>query len=157
MCTHQGFLAGQVGRSTGKTTVRPHSPSLPPLPPWFLYVFFWLANVQFLRERREEGVIWMLHVGWARHPGLVVGNDPVDLLTVEFVHIGGWIPQGDLALYSSAQFFAVLSTGESRLESGRLGIRCVRQVFNLFGCLPVRTRSRVDVLGWVWSVCVVRL
>ena len=52
-------------------------------------------------------VVWMLHFGSARHPGLVVGNDPVEHLSVEFVNVGGRVTNGDLALDSGAQFLAV--------------------------------------------------
>ena len=49
----------------------------------------------------------MLHVGWDRHLRLVVGSDPVELLALEFVSVGGWLSSGDLASGSDAQFLAV--------------------------------------------------
>ena len=49
----------------------------------------------------------MLHNGSVGHLGPVVGNDPVDHLSVEFVNVGGWPTDGNMALDSGAQFLAV--------------------------------------------------
>ena len=49
----------------------------------------------------------MFHIGGALHPGPGVSDDRGDFLTVEFVIIGGWFSNGDLALDSGAQFLAV--------------------------------------------------
>ena len=49
----------------------------------------------------------MLHIGRARHLGLVDGNDPVGHLSVEFVNVSGWLTTGDMALDSCAQFLAL--------------------------------------------------
>ena len=53
-------LKGLVGRSAGRFTVRPQFPPV--------------ANVFFLVSKRTlyffwEVVVWMLHIGRARHPG----------------------------------------------------------------------------------------
>ena len=52
-------------------------------------------------------MVWMLHIGWARHLGPVAGGDPVDYLSVEFINIGGGLTHGDNAWDSCAQFLAV--------------------------------------------------
>ena len=44
----------------------------------------------------------MLSTGRARHRDSVVGEN----LSVEFVNVGGWLTNGDLALDSGGQFFA---------------------------------------------------
>ena len=46
-------------------------------------------------------------LGRAWHPGPVVGNDPVEHLSLEFVNVGSWRTTGDLAVVSDAQFLAV--------------------------------------------------
>ena len=70
--------------------------------------------------QKDSGlVIWMLHNGRARHPGPVDGEGPPDHLSVEFVNVGGWLNDGDMALDSGAQFLA-----EDRLiraEAGSIG------------------------------------
>ena len=46
-------------------------------------------------------------MGKARHPGLGPRVFTPGRLSVEFVHVGGWLTYGDLALDSCAQFLAV--------------------------------------------------
>ena len=58
----------------------------------------------------RELVIWMLHKGRAKHPGLVAGKSPQDRLSVEFVDVGG-LTNEDAALDSCAQFLAVAEHG----------------------------------------------
>ena len=48
----------------------------------------------------------MLHNGRTRHPGPVDGKGPLDHLSVEFVNVGGWLNDGDVALDFGAQFLA---------------------------------------------------
>ena len=67
-------------------------------------VLFWLAKGPF----SIFGVIlWMFHVGRARHPGPGPRVFTPGQLSIEFVNVGGWLTHGDLALDSCAQFLAV--------------------------------------------------
>ena len=59
-----------------------------------------------------ELVIWILHIGRARHRGSVSGRGSHGRLSGEFVDVGGWLTHGDMALDSCAQFLAV---AENRL------------------------------------------
>ena len=78
-------------------------------------VFFWLAKGPFFLG---WVIVWMFHIGRARHPG------PVD-----FVNVGGWLTC-DLALDSCAQFLAV---AEHRLiPSGARSI--CHQLLKAGGC-----------------------
>ena len=52
-------------------------------------------------------MVWMLHIGRARHPGPGPRSFIPGQLSVEFVNVGGWLTSGDLATDSSAQFLAV--------------------------------------------------
>ena len=52
-------------------------------------------------------VIWMIHIGRARHPGPGSRCFPPSQLSIELFNIGGWLTYGDLALHSCAQFLAV--------------------------------------------------
>ena len=49
----------------------------------------------------------MFHIGRARHPGPGPRFFLLGQLSVEFVNVGGWLTNGDLALDSCAQFLAV--------------------------------------------------
>ena len=63
-------------------------------------------------------MVWMLRIGRARHPGPSKGFfffSPGQL-SVEFVNVGGWLTNGDLASDSCAQFLAV---AEHRLIPSR--------------------------------------
>ena len=101
------FLRGHMGGSAGKIIVRPQ--------------FHPLLKVFFLVSKRTlyifwEVVVWMLHIGRARHPGpgrrcFIPGQ-----LSLEFANIGGWLTYGDLAMDSCAQFLAV---AEHRLIPAR--------------------------------------
>ena len=66
-------------------------------------------------------MIWMLHIGRARHPGLGQRFSSPGQLSVEFVNVGGWLTHGDLALDSYAQFLAV---AEHRLIPSRARSVC---------------------------------
>ena len=59
------------------------------------FYFFWVV------------IRWMLHIGRARHPGPGPRDFTPGQLSVEFIHVGGWLTSGDLALDSCAQFLAV--------------------------------------------------
>ena len=52
-------------------------------------------------------ILWMLHVGRARHPGPGPRVFTPGQLSIEFVNVGGWLTHGDMALVSCAQFLAV--------------------------------------------------
>ena len=52
-------------------------------------------------------IVWMFHIGRARHPGSGPRFFLPDQLSVEFVNVGGWLTCGDLALDSCAQYLAV--------------------------------------------------
>ena len=69
----------------------------------FLDVSFWSAKGHFCFFR--EFILWMFHIGWARHPG--PGPFIPGQLSTEFVNVGGWLTSGDLALDSCAQFLAI--------------------------------------------------
>ena len=49
-------------------------------------------------------LVWMFHIGRARHPGLGSQFFSPGQLSVEFVNVGGWLTHGDLAWDSCAQF-----------------------------------------------------
>ena len=61
-------------------------------------------------------VVWMLHIGRARHPGPGPRDFTPGQLSVEFINVGGWLTSGDLAMDSCAQFLAV---AEHRLIPSR--------------------------------------
>ena len=61
-------------------------------------------------------MVWMLHIGRARHPGPGQRYFTPGQRSVEFADIGGWLTSGDLALDSCAQFLAV---AEHRLIPSR--------------------------------------
>ena len=61
-------------------------------------------------------MVWILHIGRARHPGLGKRFFTLGQLSVEFVNVGGWLTYEDLALDSCAQF---LSVAEHRLTLSR--------------------------------------
>ena len=67
-----------------------------------------------------EVLVWMFHIGWARHPGPGPRSLPGQLST-EFINVGGWLTSGDLALDSCAQFLAV---AEHRLIPSRARSVC---------------------------------
>ena len=52
-------------------------------------------------------MVWMLHIGRARHPGPGQRSFTPGQLSIEFAYVGGWLTSGDLALDSCAQFLAV--------------------------------------------------
>ena len=61
-------------------------------------------------------ILWMFHIGRARHPGPGPRDITPGQLSVEFLNVGGWLTSGDLALDSCAQFLAV---AERRLIPSR--------------------------------------
>ena len=82
---------------SGRNTGRPHFP--------LGQACFLVSKRTLFWERREVVVVWMLHIG---RPDIgVVGNDPVDNLSVEFVNVGDWLTNGDVPLDSGAQFRAM--------------------------------------------------
>ena len=42
-------------------------------------------------------VVWMLHIGRARHPGPVRARDIPGHLSIEFAGVGGWVTHGAMA------------------------------------------------------------
>ena len=52
-------------------------------------------------------MVWMLHIGRARHPGPGQRSFTPGQLSIQFANVGGWLTSGDLALDSCAQFLAV--------------------------------------------------
>ena len=68
-----------------------------------------------------EVIIWMLHIGRARHPGLGPRFFTPGQLSIEFANVGGWLTCGDLALDSCAQFLAI---AEHRLIPARAPSVC---------------------------------
>ena len=94
-------LNGHTGRKAGKNTIRPR----------FLLVADPLSGRFFLVCRRTiyffgRVVVWMLHIGRARHLGPGQRSFTPGQLSVEFALVGGWLSSGDLALDSCAQFLA---------------------------------------------------
>ena len=62
-----------------------------------IFFFFFFGRV----------IVWMFHIGRARHPGPGQRFFTPGQLSVEFVNVGGWLTHVDLALDSCAQFLAV--------------------------------------------------
>ena len=58
----------------------------------------------FLAGKRTFFFFWERRT---RHPRPVAGNGPKGRLSVEFVNVGGWLTNGDVALDSCALFLAV--------------------------------------------------
>ena len=110
-CYHDAYSVGtpkwELGRKAGRTTVRPR------FPPLFRHVFLVNKKTIFFFGGL---VIWMHHIGRARHPGPGKRYFTPGQLSVEFVNLGGWSTCGDLALDSCAQFLAV---AEHRLIPSR--------------------------------------
>ena len=66
-------------------------------------------------------ILWMFHIGRARHPGPGPRSVTPGQLCIEFVNVGGWLTSGDLALDFFAQFLAI---AEHRLIPSRAGSIC---------------------------------
>ena len=124
-CYHDAYsvvsLKGHFGRKSGqshyKTTVSPRVKCVFLVSKRTLY-FFWRV------------VVWMLHIGRARHPGPGKRSFIPGQLSIEFAIIGGWLTHGDLAMDSCAQFLAV---AEHRLFPARarsVGHQLKRAVFH---------------------------
>ena len=60
-------------------------------------------------------ILWMLHIGEAKHPG--PRSPPSRKFSIECVNVGGWLSNGDTALESSADFLAIV---EHRLIPARV-------------------------------------
>ena len=60
-----------------------------------LFLFFWAV------------ILWMFHIGRARHPEPGPRSFTPGQQSIEFVNVGGWLTHGNLALDSCAQFLAV--------------------------------------------------
>ena len=88
----------------------------------FLGRFFWVSKPNFLLF--GEVILWIFHIGRARHPGPGPRDFPSGQLSVEFINVGGWLTSGDLALDSCAQFLAV---AEHRLIPSRARSVCHQQ------------------------------
>ena len=99
----KGACGGKSGQNHCKTTVSPLSRSVFLVSKRTLY-FFWGL------------VVWMLHIGRARHPGPGGRTFIPGQLSIEFANVGGWLTYGDLAMDSCAQFLAV---AEHRLIPAR--------------------------------------
>ena len=99
----KGAYGGKSGQNYCKTTVSPLSKSVFLVSKRTLF-FFWGM------------VVWMLHIGRARHPGPGRRTFIPGQLSIEFANIGGWLTYGDLAMDSCAQFLAV---AEHRLIPAR--------------------------------------
>ena len=99
----KGACGGKGRQNHCKTTVSPLLKCVFLVSKRTLY-FFW------------EVVVWMLHIGRARHPGPVKRSSIPGQLSIEFANIGGWLTYGDLAMDSCAQFLAV---AEHRLIPAR--------------------------------------
>ena len=111
-CYHDAYSVGipnrgMWGEKRAKCTIRPQFPPV-------ANVFFWLVNGLFIFS--GEKVVWMLHIGRARHPGPGRRSFIPGQLSIEFANIGGWLTYGDLAMDSCAQFLAV---AEHRLIPAR--------------------------------------
>ena len=99
----KGAYGGKCGQVHRKTTVSHLIKSVFLVSKRTLY-YFW------------EKVVWMLHIGRARHPGPGRRSFVPGQLSIEFANIGGWLTYGDLAMDSCAQFLAV---AEHRLIPAR--------------------------------------
>ena len=94
----------------------------------------------------------MLHFGRARNPGLVVSGDPADHLSVEFVNVGGWLTNGDMALDSCAQFLAVAEHRFGRIAGGHAG-RCSLEFFRLGRAMRVTSPTGDGGVVHLFVVC----
>ena len=71
-------------------------------------------------------------------------------VSVEFVNVGGWLPYGDMALDSCAQFLAV---AEHRFFPGRVGPSVTSSgIVSLSGRLHVKTSSQVELVLFAFAV-----
>ena len=126
-----------MGRKAGRFTVRPQ---FPPVAKCVFQVskrtlyFFW------------EVVVWMLHIGRARHPGPGKRSFILGQLSIEFANIGGWLTYGDLAVDSCAQFLAVAEHRSIPARPGRLVISLGKLAFIRFGLLTVKILFLVVML-----------
>ena len=84
----------------------------------------------------------MLHISRARHPGPGPGSNGSGRLSVEFVNIGGWLTNGDVALDSCAQFLAVV---QHKLVPARA--RSIRRQLRKADRHSVRTPACQDQLS----------
>ena len=100
----KGHVGGKAGKNHCKTTISPSGNRVFLVSKRTLY-FFW------------RKVVWMLHIGRARHPGPGRRSFIPGQLSIEFANIGGWLTYGDLAMDSCAQFLAV---AEHRLIPARV-------------------------------------
>ena len=101
------------------------------------FFFFW------------EVILWMFHIGRARHPGPGPRSFIPGQMSVEFVNVGGWLTCGDLALDSCAQFLAV---AEHRLIPS--GARSICHQLWKAGYQSVRPPACQDQVaggGWCFS------
>ena len=51
-------------------------------------------------------ILWMLSIGRARHPGPGTSSYPSGF-SIEFLNVGGWLSEGDLALEFTVHFLAI--------------------------------------------------
>ena len=99
-------LTGHLGEKAGRCMVRAQ------FPPW---VFLSVSKGPYSIFGRL--VVWMLSIGRARHPEPARSKGVPDRLTVELVHVGGWLTHGDLTTNSCARFLAFV---EHRLIPARV-------------------------------------
>ena len=97
--TLKGHLGEREGGNTGRSTVRPH----------FLQRLACLSGWQKNLILLLGLVVWMLHIVRAWHPGPLSGR-----MSFEFVNVGSWLANGDMALDSCA-----LAVAEHRLIPAR--------------------------------------
>ena len=87
--------------------------------------FYFLYIAEYASSKRYflffVVIVWMLHIGRARHPGPGPQSFTPGQLSIEFVNVGGWLTSGDLALDSCAQF---LANAEHRLIPSRARSVC---------------------------------
>ena len=94
-------------------------------------------------------ILWMFHIGRARHPGPGPRVFTPGQLSIVFVNVGGWLTHGDFALDSCAQFLAV---AEHRLIPSRA--RSVRHQLRRAGYHSVWAPACQDQVAggscWCW-------
>ena len=95
----------------------------------FVHGLWGSRRTVFLGEGGGRGrglVIW-------RHPGPIPGNGVSGRPSVEFVNVGGWLSNGDMALDSCAQFQAVAGHGLFPAKARSIGLQLRKALVVMLG------------------------
>ena len=113
-CYHDAYSVGTPNRAFREKGWQIHCKTM--ISPFFGRFFLVSKRTIFLVV-----LLWVLHIGLARHPGPGPSVFTPGQLSIEFVNVGGWLTSGDLAMDSGAQFLAV---AEHRLIPSRARSVC---------------------------------